>query len=617
LPATSGTLVTTTSGTATSATTAVTSTNLAGGSNGTIPYQSANGTTQMLAAGTSGYYLQANGAAAPTWVALTITGSGGATASGSVTLTSASSGAQSITPTTYGQTVTLPSATTMSKGSTVFNIRNAGNYPLKVLDAAGTILGFIFPQTSVVIGLADNSTSAGTWVADNLEIMAITATTYVTGLTSFSVTNTYIALDSNKTLLIYGDSTNNLYGIVYDQSSQTWGSMTLIRSSASNKAAVLISSTSVLVVSCDNTTGGQAVVLSISGTTITVNSAATKTLSGTAFSSPALTTVGTSYIFTFFNGTNNKALALTVSGTTVTIGATELLITGTSSNYLAIYAVTSSVFLAISLDSGSNIYGQPVTVSGTTLTTGTSVTISGTSSTGFRVLPISSGVRWAVLWSDTALGNYYASIISVAGTTASASTVSTGVTQFGNPVSYTDMIVSGSKLIVGMLNASNNVFFNIITDTSGTASAGTALNPIPVSATNTTMVGASNNKAVAYVTQTNRPRQVVLDYSGASPTLSSVVELGAGVDNFSPTGFTGARSSAMLFGTTYAYNPPSTTAGNRSIQMAKTNTGYNAFYLKQAPAGGGVIIGGLNENWYTSSSATTWTIIQRLECATV
>ena len=52
-------------GTAGSATTA---TNLAGGSNGTIPYQSASGTTQMLAVGTSGQVLQSNGASAPSWV---------------------------------------------------------------------------------------------------------------------------------------------------------------------------------------------------------------------------------------------------------------------------------------------------------------------------------------------------------------------------------------------------------------------------------------------------------------------------------------------------------------------------------------------------------------------
>jgi len=55
-------------GNAATATLATTATNIAGGSNGTIPYQSASGTTAMLSAGTSGQVLQSNGAAAPTWV---------------------------------------------------------------------------------------------------------------------------------------------------------------------------------------------------------------------------------------------------------------------------------------------------------------------------------------------------------------------------------------------------------------------------------------------------------------------------------------------------------------------------------------------------------------------
>ena len=53
---------------ATTATTATTATNIAGGSNGTIPYQSASGITQMLSAGSSGQLLQTNGAGAPSWV---------------------------------------------------------------------------------------------------------------------------------------------------------------------------------------------------------------------------------------------------------------------------------------------------------------------------------------------------------------------------------------------------------------------------------------------------------------------------------------------------------------------------------------------------------------------
>ena len=42
---------------------------LTGGANGSIPYQTGSGATSMLAAGTAGYLLQTNGAAAPTWIA--------------------------------------------------------------------------------------------------------------------------------------------------------------------------------------------------------------------------------------------------------------------------------------------------------------------------------------------------------------------------------------------------------------------------------------------------------------------------------------------------------------------------------------------------------------------
>jgi len=43
-------------------------TNLAGGSSGVVPYQSATGTTAFTSAGTTGQVLQSNGSAAPTWV---------------------------------------------------------------------------------------------------------------------------------------------------------------------------------------------------------------------------------------------------------------------------------------------------------------------------------------------------------------------------------------------------------------------------------------------------------------------------------------------------------------------------------------------------------------------
>jgi hypothetical protein len=71
--------------TATSATSATTATNIAGGSAGTLPYQSGAGTTAMLAAGTADFVLKANGAAAPSWVAQSTLSVGSASSATSAT----------------------------------------------------------------------------------------------------------------------------------------------------------------------------------------------------------------------------------------------------------------------------------------------------------------------------------------------------------------------------------------------------------------------------------------------------------------------------------------------------------------------------------------------------
>lgn len=85
--------------TATSATSATTATNLAGGSAGTLPYQTASGTTAMLSAGTADYVLKANGAAAPSWVAQSTLSVGSASsATSATTATNLAGGAASQIP---------------------------------------------------------------------------------------------------------------------------------------------------------------------------------------------------------------------------------------------------------------------------------------------------------------------------------------------------------------------------------------------------------------------------------------------------------------------------------------------------------------------------------------
>ena len=89
--------------------TAGSATNLAGGSAGTVPYQSASGTTAMLAAGTSGQFLQSNGASAPTW----------ATPSGGVTSVATSGGLTGGTITSTG-TLSIDTNNSVGVGAYAF-----------------------------------------------------------------------------------------------------------------------------------------------------------------------------------------------------------------------------------------------------------------------------------------------------------------------------------------------------------------------------------------------------------------------------------------------------------------------------------------------------------------
>jgi hypothetical protein len=111
-----GTITASLSGNATSATTATTATNIAGGSAGRIPYNTGAGTTAFVAVGTSGQVLQSNGTSAPSWAAASGPQAGGViyenslVISSSYTLTAGKNG-MSVGPITVssGASVTVPS----------------------------------------------------------------------------------------------------------------------------------------------------------------------------------------------------------------------------------------------------------------------------------------------------------------------------------------------------------------------------------------------------------------------------------------------------------------------------------------------------------------------------
>lgn len=514
-----------------------------GNTDGTLQFQ-VNGTTPSVTLntlgavgvgsspsyGTSGQVLTSTGStSAPTWATPTGAGSGGSTASGNVTLTSASSGAQSITTTTYGQYVKLPDATTMTKAACVFNITNAGGYPLKIQNSAGTTKGFVPPYGSVTVGLADSSTAAGVWVlAGSTPVAIIGSYSYATTITEG--TSVLTKIDSDRDLVLYGTASSGCYGIVFNRTTQSWGSPTLIRSSCpAGQVAAIKTATDQVLVASSVTTAMQAVVLTLSGTTITVGTAATATLSsGVSKMSNAqqndsqlsFIAVGSSYVLSYVvsTGTIPQLRAMTISGTTVTIGSATV-----QSGILAqaqLFAVSSSVVLSITCTTGGGIiYATPYTISGTTITAGTGATVS---AIGTMPKAVALGSRWALLTTDSS--NFFVgSIISVSGTTATASTATLNATAVQAPLGW---CVVGSKVVGAAVGASagdpSKCHIVSFSDNAGTISYGTSLVISTVNTLTTPCLIAATSTTAAMNVRVSGAKiyQWTVDVSATSPTAS-------------------------------------------------------------------------------------------------
>jgi hypothetical protein len=164
-------------------------------------------------------------------------------------------------------------------------------------------------------------------------------------------------------------------------------------------------------------------------------------------------------------------------------------------------------------------------------------------------------------------------IISVIGTTASISSAT--LSAAGGAGNTTAVIVSGSKLI--FLGVDSTGSTNILTDTAGTASAGTPIGPftnlnqvIPIS------VIATDNLATFYaLSSTTTSTRVVINFTGSSPILSDFDNQTAGTSSFpQPTSLNYKETFVPDFfigATSYAWDV--SVAGQRAVAV-----GENSFY---------------------------------------
>jgi hypothetical protein len=406
-------------------------------------------------------------------------GLGGTAPTGNVTLTAASEGSQSLTATTFGQSVTLPDATTCLECALLFTVAERSTFGRKILNSAGTLIGFIPAMTTVTIGLADNAVPAGVWTLEGAAQLGITAqyvgnSSAVAGLATRDRTQV-IPIDASRTMFLNRTIGANasLYAVIYDSSTLLWGAPALVRAAIDGAVGQLLSGGSVLIAAVTGTAFA-AVVLSTSGTTITVNMAATATstnsISGSQTVTPVITAVGASYIVAYagVSSSYSGVRAITVSGTTPTVG-TESVIAGYGTNVMKLAATSASTFFAVAANtSGIALTVKGFTLSaGTTLTDGASVTNANFAGSSIRFIPW--GARWLIIF-ESAGTTLNAVLVTCAAAVPTLSEVANILAGGGGAsgLSGLDYYVNGSRMAVAIPYNTSSLSVLIFLDTSGT-----------------------------------------------------------------------------------------------------------------------------------------------------
>lgn len=555
-------------------------------------------------------------------------GLGGTTTTSSVTLTSASAAAITVTPSTYGLYATLPDATTCTKAISLFSIYNAGDYDYGVKDASGAQLGWIRPRTGAVIGLADNSTSAGNWPTYGVEKIGITAT-YVNSTLSNMASTTgmikRIAVDSNRSCFLFGGV--DCYAIIYDASTQTWGSATLVRATIASGAfvGVLSATNQVMVCSCTTTTGLEAVCLTISGTSITVETATKSAvvLAGNWASFGQLIAVSTSFVLSYGRATNVSAVReITLSGVTPTIRSENALPTANVTTSAQLYASGTVVRTLIADLTATFIYCKPWTISGGALMTGgTQATLAINGTGNFKAFLNGNGNIVCLHTNTTA----FAGIFKLTGTVEAVSSATLGTVWTTDALTNAEYAsITSSKTAVCWQSATTTYRANIITDSAGTISNGTPITGT-VQATIATwgapVVSGNSVRFAGGTGTTSFDYQLTFDCSGASPSLSSAIAstrnpVSANESAVRGSDSYGVRSTGTLFAGSASYSLGSTNSPLILRITANDIRQISGFGISVG-TGNGVVGASNNETWACDSfnAGTTGIIIQRIEAA--
>ena len=282
-----------------------------------------------------------------------------------------------------------------------------------------------------------------------------------------------IALDTDRELILIGG--NNLVGIISNNVTGALGAITVIKNGAVlNRFHGIKSAANQVLISFSVGPTLEAITLTTSGVSIIANTTATLTSPTNIVDVQNMVQIGSSFVCLYQNttGVSYYITAMSISGTTISIGTASAAISGAlNSTYIHMYEVSTKLILCYSYTSGTSVLKIDLfSVSGTTLTPGTS---SSTHTSYYTNSIQLSSTSAAVFSYDVGATITYGHIVTVSGTTANLSTVT--LSADSSYIKCTPIIVNSTQMVVNMASGSSASSVNVLTNSSGTAVAGTRI----------------------------------------------------------------------------------------------------------------------------------------------
>ena len=355
---------------------------------------------------------------------------------------------------------------------------------------------------------------------------------------------------------------------------------------AINTSATQLTSTSVLVSYRNNTTTYlNAVVLIVSGTTITTGTAIQLNSVITGYNSAV--TLSPTSVFLAYEDATDAALygvVLTISGTTIVSGALTLI--NNSSAPLGVYAVmlsSTSVLVFMSTSAVNYAYAVVVTITGSTFVSGTFTNVYAVLSSSTVAVALSPTSVLVAYQNGSSTNNYlYAGILTLSGTNNAtiASGTNTPINAF-NSLMITCTALSSTSVLIAYQNNTNSNYLNaiVVTIAGSTITPGSNIVLNAVGSHYTFALTLSSTSAIVVYEPyggTGYLTAMILGVSGTTITTGTVSAINSVVSTYVSAALLSSNSILVTYtnGTsTYLNAVAINTLTNKPLGVALNTTG--------------------------------------------